>query len=79
MKNTNCPFQMIVKIDNKGCCPVDTEWEHNHSLEILEASNFRELSPECPERVLKLFESGHTPVTARQQCLKELKKSSQNV
>ena len=66
VKNTNCPFQMIVKIDSEGCCSVDIEWDHNHSLETLETSNFRDLSPECPERVLKLFESGHTPATARQ-------------
>ena len=65
---------MIVKIDNKGCCSVEIEWEHNHSLQTLEASNFREVSPECTESVLKLYESGHTPATARQQCLKELKK-----
>ena len=50
----------------------------DHSLETLEASNFRDLSPECTERVLKLFESGHTPATARQQYLKELKESCQD-
>ena len=35
VKNTNCPFQMIVKIDSEGCGSVDIEWEHNHSLETL--------------------------------------------
>ncbi|XP_048589237.1 uncharacterized protein LOC116618843 [Nematostella vectensis] len=75
VKNTNCPFQMIVKLDNKGCCSLDIEWEHNHSLETLEASNFLYLTPECTERVLKMYESGHTPATARQQYLKELKQS----
>ena len=35
VKNTNCPFQMIVKIDVKGQCYVDVEWEHNHSVETL--------------------------------------------
>ena len=56
---------MIVKIDNEVCCSYNIEWEHNHSLETLEASNFRKISPECIERVLELFESGHTPVTER--------------
>ena len=56
---------MIVKIDNEVCCSYNIEWEHNHSLETLEASNFRKISPKCIERVLKLFESGHTPVTER--------------
>lgn len=73
VKNTNCPFQMIVKIDVKGQCYVDVEWEHNHSVETLEASNFRDLSFECIEKVNKLYESGHTPSTTRQQYLKELR------
>ena len=73
VKNTNCPFQMIVKIDVKGQCYVDVEWKHNHSVETLEASNFRDLSFECIEKVNKLYESGHTPSTARQQYLKELR------
>ena len=51
VQNTNCPFQMIVKIDVKGQCYVDVEWEHNHSVETLEASNFRDLSSECIEKV----------------------------
>ena len=72
VKNTNCPFQMIVKIDVKDQCNVDVEWEHNHSVETLEASNFRDLCFECIEKVNKLYESGHTPSTARQQYLKEL-------
>ena len=64
---------MIVKIDVKDQCNVDVEWEHNHSVETLEASNFRDLSLECIEKVNKLYESGHTPSTARQQYLKELR------
>lgn len=62
---------MIVKIDVKGPCYV--EWEHNHSVDTLEASNFRDLSSECVEKVNKLYESGHTQSTARQQHLKELR------
>ena len=64
---------MIVKIDVKGQCYVDVEWEHNHSVETLEASNFPDLSFECIEKVNKLYESGHTPSTACQQYLKELR------
>ena len=43
---------------------VDIEWEHNHSVETLEATNFRDISPDCIEKVYKLSESGHTPSTA---------------
>ena len=64
---------MIVKIDVKGQGYVDVEWEHNHSVETLEASNFRDLSFECIGKVNKRYESGHTPSTARQQYLKELR------
>ena len=73
VKNTNCPFQMIVKMDVKGQSYVDVEWEHNHSVETLEAFNFRDLSAECIEKVNKLYESGHTPSNARLQYLKELR------
>ena len=52
---------------------VDIEWEHSHSVETLEATNFRHISPDCIEKVYKLYESGHTPSTARQQYLKELR------
>ena len=62
---TKCPFPMVIKIDLKGCCMVDIEWEHNHSVETLEATNFRDISPDCIEKVYKqLSESGHTPSTA---------------
>lgn len=64
---------MIVKIDVKDQRNVDVEWEQNHSEETLKASNFRDLSLECIEKVNKLYESGHTPSTARQQYLKELR------
>ena len=64
---------MIGKIDVKGQCYVDVEWEHNHSVDTLEASNFRDLSSECVEKVNQLYESGNTPSTARQQHLKELR------
>lgn len=73
VKNTNCPFQMIIKIEQNGCCTNDIEWEHNHSLGTLEATNFRNISPECIEKVYKLYESGLTPSTARQEYLKDLK------
>ena len=56
---------------------MDVEWEHNPSVERHDTSNFRDLSSECIEKVNKLYESGHTPSTARQQelratCIDEL-------
>lgn len=78
VKNTNCPFQMNVKIDTQACCSIEVEWEHNHSVATLEAFNFSSLSQECTEKVLKLFERGYTPSIARQQYLKELKDSCED-
>ena len=69
VKNTNCPFQMIFKTDFKGRCYK----EHNHSVETLETSNFRNLSSECIEKGNKLYESANTPSTAWQQYWKELR------
>ena len=63
---------MVVKIKQEGCCTVDIEWEHNQSVQSLEASHFRDVSPDCVERVYQLFESGHTPSTARHQYLQDI-------
>ena len=70
VKNTNCPFQMVVKIKQESCCTVDIECEHKQSVQSLEASHFRDVPPECVERVYLLFESGLTPSTARHQHLR---------
>ena len=69
MKNTNCPFQMVVKLKQESCCAADIELEHNQSVQSLEASHFRDVPPYCVERVYQLFESGHTPSTARASIL----------
>ena len=67
---------MVVKIKQESCCTVaDIEWEHNQSVQSLEASHFRDVSPERIERVYQLFESGHTPSTARHQHLQDIRVS----
>ena len=66
---------MVVKIKLESCCIVDIEWEHNHSVQSLEASNFRDVSPDCVDRVYQLFESGHTPSLARHQYLQDIRGS----
>ena len=78
MKNTNCPFQMAVKIDAQYSCVIDIEWEHNHSLCTLESSNFKELSIASIEEMKKLYESGETPCTARQVFQKKFQSSCSN-
>ena len=66
---------MVVKIKQESFCTVDIEWEHNQSVQSLEASHFRDVSPDCVERVYQLFESGHTPSTARHQYLQNIRVS----
>ena len=61
VKSTNCSFQIVIKIDQNGCCVIDIEFEHSRSLEDLEATNFRDLSSDCVDKIYKLYESGHTP------------------
>ena len=73
VKNTNCPFQMIVKVSHCNGCTIDTDWDHNHATDYLEASNFKELSSDCVHKVHSLFEAGESPSTARQKFLRELK------
>ena len=71
----NCPFQMVVKLKQESCCTADIEWEHNQSVQSLEASHFWDVPPDCVERVYQLFESGHTPSTARHQHLQDIRVS----
>ena len=75
MKNTNCPFQLIIKINTSGICFVDIDWAHNHNRINLEASNFKDISSSTIEKVKKLYQDGNTPSIARQVFLKDLKQS----
>ena len=75
VKNTNCPFQLIIKINTSGICFVDIDWAHNHNRINLEASNFKDISSSTIEKVKKLYEDGNTPSIARQVFLKDLKQS----
>ena len=67
-------FQIVIKIDQNGCCVIDIEFEHNNSLETLEAANFRDISSDCADKIYKLYESGHTRSTARQQYIRKSEK-----
>ena len=64
VKNNNCPFQIVVKIDTDKLCTIDIDWEHNHSISTLETSNYNDMSPECLEKVNRLYEAGHTLCSA---------------
>jgi hypothetical protein len=52
VKNTNYPFQLIIKINTNGICIVDIEWAHNHNTVNLEASNFKNVSSCTIEKVI---------------------------
>ena len=57
---------------------IDIEFEHNHSLETLEAAEFRDISSDCADKIYTLYESGHTRSTARQQYMKEIRETCTN-
>lgn len=78
VKNTNCPFQMVVKIDQQNNCVIDIDWEHNHAVRTLESSNFKELTVESIEEIKKLHEAGEIPSTARQIFLKKFRSNWSN-
>ena len=46
VKITNCPFQMVIRINTDKLCIIDIDWEHNHSISTLETSNYNDMSPE---------------------------------
>ena len=73
VKKTNHSFQLVIKIDTSAVCLINLKWEHNHWTGNVEASNFNKLSDESVEKIMKLYEAGDTPSTARQQYLAELK------
>ena len=60
VKNTHCPYQLVIKIDMSGVCSINIDWKHNRSTENLEASNFKTLSQKSVEKITKLYEAGHT-------------------
>ena len=78
VKNTNCPFQLVIKINTQNNCVIDIDWSHNHSVCALEASNFKELSSESIGEIRKLYEAGETPCTARQIFIKKLRTDCSN-
>ena len=49
---------MVVKINNYSVCTTDIEWGHYHVRDNLEASNFKELSADCFQKIDSMLEAG---------------------
>lgn len=67
-KNTSCPFSMTIKIrrkehvpDGEKNCTIILDWRHNHPLDSLEVSTFRDMRPETSEKVMNYFDQGLSP------------------
>ena len=78
VKNKNYPFNLSVKVDLSNVCTIRLDWEYNHTIKNLEASNFKDLSKECIDDIRKMYEDGHTPSTARQKYLVDLRVHCKN-
>lgn len=79
-KNTNCPSTMTIKLfttkkhyqrkdpakipDKNMPCEILLIPTHNHSTDSPEILKYRPVSNEVTNRLLQLFESGHTPASA---------------
>ena len=58
VKNTNCPFQMVLKINHCSVYTTDIDWDHNHLRDHLEASNFKKLSADCFQKSHSMLKAG---------------------
>ena len=75
-KNTNCPFKMVVK-KLKECTDypflIYLEWNHNHSVNSLQAWTFRDIPSTLYEKVKGMIEQGLTPALAYRTYMQELR------
>ena len=75
-KNTNCPIKMVVK-QLKECTDypflISLEWNHNHSVNLLQAWTFRDIPSTLCEKVKGMFEQGLPPALAYRAYMQELR------
>ena len=81
-RNTDCPFSLCIKFvrhdraDNDYSALIEIDWEHNHSVDSLQALSFKDIPPDVSERVYGLFDKGYTPGLAYKQLYQVLKAAS---
>ena len=75
VKNTNCPFQLAVKIDTSNIVMLILTGNTITQLPILshQISKIYQISDDCMLKVKRLYAAGYTAAGARQQFMKELK------
>ena len=49
---------MVVKINHCSVCTTDVDWDHNHVRDNLKASNLKELSADCFQKIHSMLEAG---------------------
>ncbi|KFM69857.1 hypothetical protein X975_10503, partial [Stegodyphus mimosarum] len=78
-RNTNCPAGMIIAIrrlvkysrskvrdpvDPVHPCEIQIQFVHNHPTNSVDSLRFRPVSKDAEEKLLNLFQIGHSPTTA---------------
>ena len=84
LKNTNCPFNLILKLRKLQVeplefpCRLEISWNHNHSVQGLQSLSFRDIPKHVSERIWKLFDEGLTPSLAYKEFIDRVKKDATN-
>lgn len=77
VKNTNCPFRLIVKAERDPNGEFDAfielMWNHNHATKSMHVLSFKDISDCSKEKIRLLFERGLLPGSAYKELLRQLK------
>lgn len=78
-RNTNCPAGMVVAVrrvvrysrskkrdpvDAVHPCEIQIRFIHNHPIKTTDSLRFRPVSKEAEEKILSLYQAGHSPTSA---------------
>ena len=79
-KNTNCPFNMVIKLLKVGEFPylITLEWHHNHPVSSFQAWSYKDIPLEILENIKELYAKGFTPAHAFRLFMCNLREKCQN-
>ena len=66
IKNTNCPFSLIVKLSRNLGVPslIEIEMNHNHPTQALQVLTFRDINPAVSDEIRTMYKMDYTPARA---------------
>ena len=75
MKNTDCPFSLVIKLVEYGfSCINNMEWNHNHATQAGQSYCFEAIPNEMIDRIYTTFNHKYTTGSAYKELIKLLKK-----